>query len=188
MGFPAYLCEYLVTWIVPFLILHEEGSEILGWFVIATSFSNLADILYSALEAKNYRFMISYAKMGGIPPTLIFLRKSFPILIMHILFIPFAFFMPLIYGANFKNSAFYAVAILLIRLPIIPSRAISSYFVSTSKSFKSFIVYISFLVVFISFMCFSDFQIFSLKWIAAFASAAFSMFFCSLYLLYKDNN
>lgn len=186
-GFPSYLIEYLVTWIIPFLILHQDGARTLGWFAVAMSFANLADVSYNALEAKNYRFITSFLKKENQPSLIVLARLAFPIFIMHCIFIPLAFLIPLIYGDSFNNSKNFAIIILLIRFPIILARGINSYLIIHMRNFKSFLIYFAFVLVFFFFMTFGHLYLFTFRWIVAYALAALSMLFCSLFAFYTEN-
>jgi O-antigen/teichoic acid export membrane protein len=184
-GFPTYIAEYLSSWIVPFLILSVEGDEVLGWYVVAMSYSLLADVTYSALEAKNYRFMTTFSKYD-VPPTLkLFIRNASPILGMHVVFIPLVFLIPIIYGQEFANSSVFAVAILLIRIPIVISRSITSYLISTSQNLKSFIILLSFLITFSTVILWSQVKLFQFYWIFAYACGAVAMLLCGLLFLFE---
>jgi O-antigen/teichoic acid export membrane protein len=187
-GFPTYLAEYLVSWTIPFFILRVEGSEVLGWYVVALSYSLLADVTYSALEAKNYKFMHSYSKLEGSPKLGLFLKNSSPILGMHLFFISFVFFIPIIYGEEFGNSSLFAAAILIIRVPIVISRSITSYLISTSKNVEPLMIFLSFLITFIMVMSFSNVKLFSFYWIFAYAIGSIVMLLSALLFLFKTSS
>ena len=187
-GFPTYIAEYLVSWIVPFFILSVEGSEVLGWYVVAMSYSLLADVTYSALEAKNYRFMTTFSKHEGAPKLKVFIRNSSPILGMHLVFIPFVFLIPIIYGEEFANSSLFAIAILVIRVPIVISRSITSYLISTSHNVKPLVIFFSFLMTFSMVIGWSGVKFFDFYWIFAYASGAVVMLSIALFFLFEKNS
>lgn len=184
-GFPTYLAEYLVAWIVPFFILRVEGSEVLGWYIVALSYSLLADVTYSALEAKNYKFMSAFSKHKETPKLGLFLKNSSPVLGMHLFFISFAFMIPIIYGEEFGDSSLFAIAILIIRVPIVISRSITSYLISTSKNIEPLIIFLSFLITFTTVMSFSNVKLLSFYWIFAYATGAIVMLLTALLILFK---
>jgi hypothetical protein len=184
-GFPTYLAEYLVTWTVPYLILRVEGSEVLGWYVVALSYALLADVTYGAIEAKNYKRMISNSMDGRIPKFWIFLRNSLPILGMHLFFLPLVVLIPIIYGQDFKNSSLFAIVILVVRVPMVIARAITSYLVSISRNLETFLIFVSFLITYIPVMLLSNFDLFSFHWIFAYSVAGTTMLGCAFLFLAK---
>ena len=181
------MAYYFVNWIVPFFILRYEGGEVLGWFTVAMSYALLADVSYTALEAKNYKFMISLSKNENSPEISIFFRKSIPILVMHFAFIPLVFIIPILYGKDFSSSAIFAILILVIRIPLVIARSITSYLISRSKNTQSFLIFMSFLFAYISIMIFSGVKIFGFRWVLAYAIGAITMMLVSFIFVIKKH-
>jgi O-antigen/teichoic acid export membrane protein len=184
-GFPTYLAEYLVSWIVPFLILQVDGAEVLGWYVIALSYALLADVSYSALEAKYYRSMSEAFKSNGIPPLKLLVRNSLPVIGLHLFFMPFVFLIPFIYGKDFFQSSIFAIVILTSRIPIAISRTITSYLISISRNTEPFVIFLSFIATYISLMTLTHFKLFKFHWIFAYLVAAMMMLLCAIILQIK---
>jgi O-antigen/teichoic acid export membrane protein len=184
-GFPTYLAEYLVSWIVPFLILSIEGTEVLGWYVIALSYALLADVSYSALEAKNYKFMSDFSRHGKSPRMGLFLKNSMPLIGMHLVFTPFVFLIPFIYGKDFAYSSLFAIVILVTRVPIVISRSITSFLISTSRNTEPLMIFLSFITTFTILISLSELKLFSFQWIFAYVVAATVMLFTAIMFLFK---
>jgi O-antigen/teichoic acid export membrane protein len=184
-GFPTYLAEYFVSWVVPFFILRVEGSKVLGWYVIALSYALLADVSYSALEAKNYKLMSSFSNHDNKPQLGLFLKNSLPVLGMHLVFIPFAFLIPFVYGKDFANSSLFAIVILVARVPIVIARSITSFLVSVSRNVEPLMIFLSFLIAFTTAITLTDFKLFLFHWIFAYILGAIVMLSSAVILLFK---
>ena len=184
-GFPTYLAEYLVSWIIPFLILRMEGSEVLGWYVVALSYALLADVAYTAIESKNYRSMLTNHIDGTSPEVRVFLKNSLPILLMHLIFMPLVVLIPRIYGSDFKTSSLFAIVILIVRIPLVLARSMTSFLISLSKNFETLLIFVSFLVTFILVMLKTDIQLLTFHWIPAYAIAASVMLLVSFLSVWR---
>lgn len=184
-GFPTYLAEYLVSWIIPFLILQIEGSEVLGCYVVALSYALLADVTYTAIEAKNYKSMLVNYSTETKPQIKVFLKNSFPILLMHLIFIPTVLLIPIIYGEDFKKSSLFAFVILIVRIPVVIARSMTSFLISLSKNMETFWIFTSFLLTFTLVMLLSGIQAWSFYWIPAYAIAATIMLLTSIFFLFR---
>lgn len=179
LGYPTYIAEYLVSWIVSFLIHKFDGNQVLGWYTIALSYALLADVSFGAIEARNYQRLAQ--RVNDLPPRLMeLIRNTFPILLMHLIFIPLAFFIPLIYGNKYRESALFSIAILLIRIPIVISRSINSFLISKSRNLATFLIFCSFLTTMIIFMFFLHMSILSVRWISAYGIASCVMLISSI--------
>jgi hypothetical protein len=171
--------------VVPFFILRVEGSEVLGWYVVALSFALLADVSFSALEAKYYKLMSSFSKYDDMPQMSLFLKNSLPVLGMHLVLIPFVLLIPYIYGKNFANSSLFAIVILAARVPIVISRSITSFLISVSRNVEPLMIFLSFLISFTTAIALTDFKLFSFHWIFAYAVGAIVMLLIAILFLIK---
>jgi O-antigen/teichoic acid export membrane protein len=174
LGFPTYCLEYIVVWIVPFLIIHIDGATTLGWYSVALSFALLADVAYGAIEAKNYRKLLDLHNSKSLNIVL-FIKNISPIIVMHLIFIPLTFSIPLIFGEDFQKSVLFSFVLVLTRIPIVLARSIISYLISISMNSATLFIYASFLATFIYICLKTNIVWFGFHWIPAYVLSSLTM-------------
>jgi O-antigen/teichoic acid export membrane protein len=182
-GFPTYLAEYLCGWIIPFMILYSDGQIALGNFAIASSYAALADVVFGAIEAKNYKPMVDFYLRYRSTPKKILLSSVSPLIILHLIFIPMTFVIPLVYGSQFQFATIFSICFLLMRIPIVIARTIAYYLVSIGNNHSPIYIYLSFLLAFIITTLLSNLTLIGFHWIFSYLFSAGIMLLTSILVL-----
>lgn len=183
LGFPTYLIEYLCGWIIPFVILHYDGQIALGNFAIASSFLVLADAIYGAIEAKNYKPMVDFHSQYRLTPKRILLKSVMPLIILHLIFVPIAFIIPIVYGSQFEFATIFSISLLLMRIPFLIARTIAHYLVSIGNNLAPFCIYLSYILTFLTVTLSVNLKLLGFYWILTYFFSAVMMLLTSIFVI-----
>ena len=183
-GMPAYLIEYLSFWIVTFTIMQIDGATALGYYAIASSLTSAADSIYGASRVKFYKLLLNQNIRNFQSLSVILTRSTAPSILLHLIFIPLSFLIPIIYGDNFYPAQKIAIFLLISRTLTISARTIVLYLISIKQDILSILVYLSFLISFLIISHFSETKIFGYHWTFCYLCASLIMLVSSLVFLY----
>jgi O-antigen/teichoic acid export membrane protein len=158
--FASYFLEVLSIFTPLMLVMLSEQYTYIGLFAIAYGFSLISDTYFQIVESKVYFHLAKIEKIRPKSAFAIMYHNARSLFFAQLIFIPFAFLIPILYGKSFSGSVQIAIFLILFKYFLSILKIESIYINLVLKRYLVPIILNGF-YVFISFFIFLSLQHFT---------------------------